>query len=145
MSWYLLDTKDKPGLLWAFLKEFNNQGDLILEGNFKDRGVYRWPDAHEVKETSVARRQTRSPKHDFISLPINEVTTKLLKVELSKSGMFDWGSPFVHYQILVNETLVLLGGDHFHRECVSAFPPVTESFLAGMIDKGIIRGYETYT
>ena len=139
MRWWI-DTKDKPGLLWAFLDHFVDGATAAFEGDLADLGLKELPGAANA-ETDALHRQTRSPMQDFVTVPITPQTIRALKERLAAPGLFRDGGPLLHIQIEHAQQLVFLAGDNFHRECVSAFPPVPEQLLERLRIVGIIRSY----
>ena len=138
MRWWL-DTRDKPGLLWAFLRHFVGVGRVSFEGGLQKLGILELPGA-TYDETDLLKRQTLSPRQDFVIVPIAPETIASLKRNLSAPGLFS--NALLHVQIEHQGQLVLGAYDHFHRECVVAYKPVPQSFLEELVSSGVLRSYQ---
>lgn len=140
MPW-CLDTRDKPGLLWAILDHFNEAGSVSFEGNLKPLQLETIPGAN-LAETPVLKRVTEYPVQDFVVVPINSETTRALKRILARSdALNDWGLA-CHTQVEHQGKLVLGAYDGFHRNCVIAYEPVPDSLLDRLVAVGTLRSYE---
>jgi hypothetical protein len=140
VRWWL-DTRDKPALLWAFLEHFAPDAVAAFEGNLATLELESLPGA-ATQETRVLRRQCRVPRLDFVTVPVTPEAIGLLKQRLAAPGVFREGGPLEHAQIEHAGALVFLAGDHFHRECVSAFVPTPEHLLQRLVAAGVIRAYQ---
>ena len=94
------------------------------------------------EETTVLKRNTRSPKLDFVVLPVSDALLKRLKEQLSKSGVFSIGGSLVHVQIEHQGKLIFGAYDNFDPDCVVADSPFNEVFLSSLQKQGIIHGYD---
>ncbi len=134
-----IDTRDKPGLLLAMMREFAFNSHISFEGSLKNLELERLPGSSQ-NETSALKRTTIKPELDFLVLPLNEDTLNVIWKELSeKDHLVNQG--IIHVQIEHNGKLVFGGYDNFHRECVVAYPSVPVKLLDVLKDNGIIRGY----
>jgi hypothetical protein len=140
MKWWI-DTRDKPGLLWAFLHHFQNEANISFEGSLKHLVLAELPGA-SVSETSVLRRQTHDPILDFVAMPLTPETVGMLHERLSAPGLFQAGGGLIHVQVEHAGYLVLGAYDNFHKDCVVAYEPTPESLLAQLKASGVIRSYD---
>lgn len=136
-----LDTRNKPGLLWAFLERFQGGGVASFEGELQQLGILELPGA-SYDETALLKRQTRSPRQDFVVLSICAETIVSLKPRLNAPGVFNRAGALCHVQIAYRGQLVFGAYDNFHRECVVAYEPVPLSFLDELVATGVLRSYQ---
>ena len=140
MHWWI-DARDKPGLLWAFLDHFPQDSRVSFEGDLANVRLSEVP-GYSIEETPILQRNTLEPRLDFVSIPISVDSIHALKERLSRPGLFDAEGPIVHVQVENSGQLVLGAYDNFHRDCVVAYEPTPEWFLAQLRDAGVIRGFE---
>ncbi len=135
-----IDTRDKPGLLIAMMKEFSTDSHISFEGSLKNLNLNTIAGTSE-NETSELKRQTGSPKLDFLVVPLNEKTVEVIWKELyEKDHLVHEG--IIHIQIECNGKLVFGGYDNFHRECVVAYSSVPVRLLDKLKENGVIRDYK---
>jgi hypothetical protein len=139
VHWWL-DTRDKPGLLWAFLHHFVGRATVCFEGNLGGLELELIPGAGTA-ETPILRRQTVRPVLDFVTFPITESSIHTLKRTLARPGLFKDCGPIIHVQIEHDGTLAFGAFDNFHRECVIANPPTPESLLQELKARGTLRDF----
>ena len=140
MHWWI-DTRDKPGLLWAFLDHFLKDSRVSFEGDLAKLRLSEVPGL-SIEETPILQRNTLEPRLDFVSVPISADSVQALKKRLSQPGLFDAEGSIVHVQVENSGQLVLGAYDNFHKDCVVAYEPTPEWFLARLRDAGVIRGFE---
>lgn len=138
MRWWL-DTRNKPGLLWAFLHRFVG-GRVSFEGRLQSLNLRELPGA-AYDETTLLRRQDTAPPQDFVIVPISAETIASLKRMLNAPGIFDSAGALCHVQVEYQGGIVLGAHDNFHRECIFAQQPVPVSFLDDLIAAGVLRSY----
>jgi len=135
-----IDARDKPGLLYAMMKEFTNKSQISFEGDLSALNFTTLPNA-STKETDSLKRQTTEPELNFIILPLTTETFHNIWHELSeKDHLVNEG--IIHVQIATKEELAFGAYDNFHKECTVAYPLVPTELLQNLKDTGIIRGYE---
>ena len=139
MRWWL-DTRDKPGLLWAFLRLCVGDGRASFEGDLQHLGIGDLPGA-TYDESDLLRRQTRWPRQDFVILPISVETLSTLKRSLGVSGLFKDGGALNHVQVEHHGRLLLRACDNVHRQCVAAYEPVPIALLDELVSVGVLRSY----
>jgi len=135
-----IDTRDKPGLLIAMMREFSGNSHISFEGSLENLNLSGIHGA-SVEETEVLKRQTTSPKLDFLAVPLNEATLDEIWNELSKKDHLVHEG-IIHVQIENGGELVFGGYDNFHRECVVAYPAVPVKLLEELKENGVIRDFK---
>lgn len=140
MTRWWLDTRDKPGLLWAFLNYFREGSLLVLTGQLEQLRLFDLPGA-ERRVRPPEAKQTSWPELDVVAIPITADNTAELKQRLSSPTTFTDPGLVVEAEIIAHGQCVFLAGDSFHRECVSAMPPTPESLLKVLVSSGVIRSY----
>ena len=138
MTRWWLDTRDKPAVLWAFLEHFIQDSTLIFRGSLADLDLVGFPGARVVLRPPGANPR-RWP--DVVELPVSASNIQALKKGLSRPNVFSVPGVFEEVELVHGGRCVFLAGDGFHRECVSAMPPTSESFLQSLVEKGAIRTY----
>jgi hypothetical protein len=139
VHWWL-NTRDKPGLLWAILRQYVGDCRASFEGDLRQLGILQLPGA-TYDETDLLKRQTRWPREDFVILPILPETLSTLKRNLSVSGLFNDGGAISHVQVEHQGRRVLGAYDNFHRQCVVASEPVSVVLLEELVSVGVLRSY----
>ncbi|USD22774.1 hypothetical protein MJO52_06455 [Microbulbifer variabilis] len=135
-----IDPRDKPGLLHAVMEQCTGASLISFEGSLEHLSFYKWPNA-SYEETPVLKRQTISPKLDFVILPLDEESSKGMWKELAeKDHLVREG--IIHVQIAIEGELVFGGYDNFDKECTVAYKGLSEGFLQDLKERGTIRGYE---
>ncbi|OQY45944.1 MAG: hypothetical protein DRR08_27095 [Candidatus Parabeggiatoa sp. nov. 2] len=135
-----INTRDKPGLLLAMMREFKNNSHISFEGSLGHLSFSNMPSASNT-ETEVLKRQTLSSELDFVIIPLTDQTVQnIWKVLSEKDHLVHEG--IIHVQIESNGNLVFGGYDNFHRQCVIAYSGVSIELLERLKEKGVIRGYE---
>jgi hypothetical protein len=69
MSSYLLNTRDKPGLLAALVQALAGEAHISFEGDLSQSRLRQLPGVSDA-ETPTLRRNTTSPRQDFLVLPL---------------------------------------------------------------------------
>lgn len=136
-----LNTRNKPGLLWAILRQYVGDCRASFEGDLQRLGILQLPGA-TYDESDVLMRHTRWPRQDFVILPISSETLSTLKRNLSVSGLFNDGGAIEHVQIEHQGRQVFGAYDNFHRHCVVAYEPVPTALLDELVSIGILRSYQ---
>jgi hypothetical protein len=140
VHWWI-NTRDKPGLLWAFLRHFESDSHVSFEGDLNKLALTELPGA-STAETPVLRRHTLEPSLDFIAIPITEENSLALRERLSAPDLFHDGGALVHVQVEHAGHLVLGAYDNFRKDCVVAYQPTPESLLEQLKNSGVIRSYD---
>jgi hypothetical protein len=140
LQWWI-ETRDKPGLLWAFLRHFGKDSRVSFEGDLATLRLAEVPGA-STAETAVLRRQTTHPTLDFVVIPVTPSALQILHERLSVSGLFQNGGALVHVQVEHEGHLVLGAYDNFHKDCVVAYEPTPVALLEQLKARGVIRSYD---
>jgi len=135
-----LQVRDCQGTLWAFLRKYEGQARISFEGDLQGLHLDELPSA-SFEETPALRRQTISPRLDFVVVSASRENINSLKTCLSKAGVLGRNGTVIHTQIEVGGELIFLACDNFHDDCTAASPSVTESFLAELKSSGALRNY----
>jgi hypothetical protein len=92
-------------------------------------------------ETRALRRQTLTPRADFVVRPLEEDTIRpTLDVVLPDRRFMN---DIVHIQIEKNGRLEFGSYDNFHPECIVCFLGVSTDLLDKLRDNGVIRSWTT--
>lgn len=135
-----IDTRDKPGLLNAMMKAFNNKGTISFEGDLSQLYFDQIHGA-STKETDVLKRATVRPQLDFITVPLTDETINTIWQELiRKDHLVHEG--IIHVQIESGGKMAFGGYDNFHKECVVAYEAVPLEIITSLKQNGVIREYK---
>jgi hypothetical protein len=140
MHW-LLNTRNKPALLWAVIAHAPLPARVSFEGSLKEFHFHELEGA-SFDETPVLHRHTISPRQDFVVVPISPGLLTTLQARLSGPGVFREGGALVHVQVECNGRLAFGAYDQFHKDCVVAYAPFDEAFLDQLHRQGVLRSYE---
>ena len=139
MIW--IDPRDKPGLLLAMMKQFMNSGHISFEGSLGALTFCTWQTSSS-EETDTLKRNTMSPRLDFVVVPLTEQTVPAIWRELSdKDHLVREG--IIHVQIESQGKLVFGGYDNFHRDCTVVSADVPVELLETLKENGVIRSYRS--
>jgi hypothetical protein len=140
MHWRIIP-RNKPALLWEVLNQFKSSGaHLSLEGDLEAYEVLEYPLA-STQESTILKRNTISPRLDFVIIPISEPLIVHLKHHLNGAGVFTKDGGLIHVQVEMGGALVFGAYDNFHKDCTS-IGGVTEQFLEHLVSAAILRSYE---
>ena len=141
---YWIDPRDKPGLLIAVMRELAGSAEISFEGWLGELGLESISGAYS-QETDALRRQTRKPRLDFLVLPLTKESVDVIWRAISEKDHLTDPNGIIHVQIALDGRLVFIGGDNFHRECVSAWEGFPIELLDRLIENGVIRSYRSVT
>src|SRR5262245_20828001 len=135
-----LNVRDKPGLLHRLMCEFAG-GQMSLEGNLAKCSF-----ADEIvvtrDEVGLLKRSTLYHVQDFIVLRLDAATVAPIFMEVLAAGL---SRAIIHVQIEHGGVLQLGAYDNFHAECVVVGPGVSETLLAELKAKHVLRDYSVAT
>jgi hypothetical protein len=119
------------------MEELAGDASMSLEGdlqrcNFKDRIVI------SRDETDLLRRNTITPKLDFIVLSLIPETVDEIFNQIIKAGL---DRAIVHVQIGRDGVIELAAYDNMHPECVVTGPGVDFQLLEDLRTKNVIRSF----
>ena len=85
MTGYLIDVRDKPGLLVAFIKELAGDARISFEGNLAKCNFSSFTTA-TFEPDGAFQRNTIAPRQDYIILPLSEKTIVPILVQVLPEG-----------------------------------------------------------
>ena len=140
---FRLHTKHKQELLFAMMRMLADSDALIsFEGELSNTELVNIAGA-TFSETRLLKRNTTSPKLDFVVLPLTtSIVSAIEKAAVSKIS-FKGYRGIVHVQIEKQGRLIFAAYDHFHEECVWASSDVSASVLADLVEKRVLYSYKS--
>jgi hypothetical protein len=139
---YRLDTRDRPGLLFAMMHALATEGGrMSLEGSLSQTEVMRL-DGVTQDETGALKRATLQPKLDFVVLPLIPATIDAIERAIRSKIAFGGYRGIIHAQIETNGRLAFAAYDNFHKDCVYAGTRVSSEFLDRLIETKVLRSYQ---
>ena len=138
---FRLHTKHKPELLFALMRTLAREDARIsFEGRLSHTELVKIAGA-SLNETEVLKRNTTSPRMDFVVLPLTPGTApEIEKAIVSKVAFKDYAG-IVHVQIERQGRLAFLACDHFHEDCVWVSEAVPATFLAELVKNRVLYSY----
>jgi len=138
---YRLDTRDRPGLLFAMMQALvADDCRISFEGRLSQTGLVQLQGVTE-DEDAVLKRATLQPKLDFFVLPLTpESLPAITKVITSKIAFGERG--IIHVQIVRAGKIAFAAYDGFDRESVVAYSAVPTSLLDQLTETRILRAYK---
>jgi len=139
---YRLDTRDRPGLLFAMMRALATEGGrMSLEGNLAQTEVMRL-DGVVQYETGVLKRATTEPKLDFVILPLFPTTVDAIERAIRSKIGFGGYRGIIHAQIESHGKLVFAAYDNFHRDCVYVGTQISSELLDRLVETKVLRNYQ---
>jgi hypothetical protein len=139
---YRLDTRDRPGLLFAMMHAVATEGSrMSLEGNLSQTEVMRL-DGVTQEETGALKRATLQPRLDFVVLPLAPATVDAIERAIRSKIAFGGYRGIIHAQIEADGKLAFAAYDNFHKDCVYASTQVSSELLDRLIETKVLRGYQ---
>lgn len=140
MTGYLIDSRDKPGVLVAFMKELKGNARITFEGNLDKCDFSSFKSAPSEPD-GVFKRNTIFPRQDYILLPLTGDTIKSILAEVLPEGRCV--HDIEHIQIEKDGKLMFSACDNFDPECT--WTPLTMlPFLEELKKNGLIRSFEMW-
>jgi hypothetical protein len=138
---FRLHTKHKPELLFAVMRSLAHADARIsFEGRLSHTELAKFAGA-SLNETEVLKRNTTSPRMDFVVLPMTpKIVPEIEKAIVSKVA-FKRYSGIVHVQIERQERLAFVACDNFHEDCVWVSEAVPDTFLAELVKSRVLYSY----
>jgi hypothetical protein len=129
--------RDKAGFVRRLMEEFVG-GRMSLEG---DLSRCAFPDDIVLGrgEEGALRRNTLTPRLDFIVLRLEPDTIPLIVKEMMAAGL---RRAIIHVQIDHGGVLQLGAYDNFYPGCVVTGPGVSPALLTELHSAGILRDYK---
>jgi len=137
MAGYLIDARDKPGLLVAFMKALAGNARITFEGDLSNCDFSAFPGA-ACEPDGAFQRNTGAPRQDYILLPLLEETIKPILAQVLPDGRCV--HEIVHIEIEKDGELALSACDYFHPECTWASLS-SEPILRRLKERGVVRSY----
>ena len=96
---YLLDTCDRPGLLFAMMRTFaSERSHIAFEGNLASTELFRLVGgSHE--EMGILKRATIAPQLDFVVLPLSPSRVPEIEKAIRSKVAFAGYRGIIHAQI----------------------------------------------
>ncbi|MCD4728224.1 MAG: hypothetical protein K8R46_11210 [Pirellulales bacterium] len=136
---FWLVAHDKPGLLIAMMKELAGDAWISFEGDLSRCRLTRIPGATQ-SETDILKRITPNPIQEFVVIPLETETMRLILDEVLPEGRVV--HDIIHVQIEKSGKLAFGAYDNFHSDCIVCWPIVPVSLLDNLVDKGVLKTYE---
>jgi len=138
---YRLETKDRPGLLFAMMQVLaGDESRISFEGKLSHTELVKFDGVSE-EEDSVLKRGTLWPKLDFLILSMTTENLPIItKAIRSKIAFGDRG--IIHVQIARHGKMAFAAYDCFHRDCVVAYSGVSIELLDQLTHERVIHGYK---
>lgn len=138
---YRLDTRDRPGLLFAMLRTFaSDLSRIAFEGNLAATELYRLEGA-SYDETEILKRATITPRFDFVVLPLLLSRVPQIQKVIQSKIALGGNRGIVHVQIEVNGELVFGAYDNFHRDTVVVNGTIQTAVLDDLVTNRTLRSY----
>lgn len=137
---FRLHTKHKQELLFAVMRTLAHEDARIsFEGRLSHTELAKIAGA-SLNETEVLKRNTTSPRLDFVALPLTpETVPEIEKAIVSRVAFKDYAG-VVHVQIESQRRLAFVACDHFHEDCVWV-SDVPDTFLAELVKSRVLYSY----
>lgn len=138
---YSLDTRDRPGLLFAMMRTFaSDQSRIAFEGNLAATELYGLEGA-SYEETAILKRATTAPRFDFVVLPLVVDRVPEIQKAIRSKIAFSGYRGIAHVQIEADGVLVFGAYDQFHRETVVEIGTIETSVLDALVKARTLRSY----
>jgi hypothetical protein len=141
ISRFILDTRDKPALLFAMMRKFaSEESRIAFEGNLSSTELFGLEGA-SFDEQGMLRRATVAPKLDFVVLPLRASRVPEVEKAIRSKIAFARYKGIVHVQIQVNGKIVFGAYDNFGRETVVVDGTVSTDLLEELVKDRTLRSY----
>jgi hypothetical protein len=94
-----------------------------------------------LNETEVLKRNTPSPRMDFVVLPLTPGTAPEIEKAIVSKAAFKDQTGIVHVQIERQGRLAFVACDNFHEDCVWVSEAVPATFLAELVKNQVLYSY----
>ena len=126
---YQLRAKQRPQLLLAMMKTLaRTDARISFEGNLSHTELVKLSEA-SFDETQVLRRNTTSPKMDFLVSPLTPEMVSVIEKAVVSKVAFNGYAGIIHVQIESGGRLAFSACDNFQDGCVWVSPAVAAALL----------------
>jgi hypothetical protein len=132
-SWLV---RDKLRFLLAMMEDLAGGAHISFEGDLKALRLSSIPGASK-EETQALKRNTISPKQDFIVLPLESSTSKAIVSAIG--GTIP--NTIIHIQIEKGGSIQFAAYDNFHPQCIVFHPAMDKAILESLVSEDIMRPY----
>jgi len=138
---FALNTRDKPGLLFAMMRTFaSDQSRIAFEGNLAGTELFRLVNAsHE--ETGKLKRATIAPLLDFVVLPLLPTRVAEIEKAIRSKIAFTGYKGIIHVQIERQGEISFGAYDNFGQETVVVSGAISKEALDDLVKNRILRSY----
>src|SRR6266404_3550080 len=137
---YWLIARDKSGLLVHMMRFLAGGAHISFEGNLS-RCEFPATMPRQTEKESILRRQTVSPRQDFVILALEHDTIRpILDVVLPDNRYME---DIIHIQIEKNGGLQFGSYDQFDKNCIVCFLGVPPKFLDELKQRHIVHSWTT--
>jgi len=138
---FRLHTKHKTELLFAVMRTLAHEDARIsFEGRLSHTELAKIAGA-SLNETQVLKRNTTSPRMDFVVLPLTPATAPEIENAIASKIAFKDYAGIVHVQIERQGRLAFVACDHFHQDCVWVSEAVPTTFLVELVKNRVLYSY----
>jgi hypothetical protein len=113
---------------------------ISFEGRLSGTELAKIADA-SLDETEVLKRNTTSPRMDFVVLPLTPGTVPEIEKAIVSKVAFKNSAGIIHVQIETNNSLAFVACDHFHKDCVWVSEAIPPTFLAELVKSQVLYSY----
>lgn len=139
-SYRTVEVRDFVGTLSSLYKEYRGRGHASFEGDLSGLGLSDLSGS-SGEESTILKRQTRSPRLDFVVILLtNENIASLIQI-LAGQDLLGPDGAIIHTQLEVEGKLAFSACDNFHLDCTVASPVIPEKVLASLKATGQIHSY----
>ena len=138
---FRLHSKCKPKLLFAVMRMLAHEDARVsFEGRLWHTGLATIVGA-SLNESEVLKRNTTSPRMDFVVLPLTPGTVpEIENIIVSKVAFKDYAG-IGHVQIERQGRLAFVACDQFHEDCVWVSEAVPDTLLADLVKNWVLYSY----
>ena len=138
---FRLRTKHKQELLFAMMRTLVHEDARIsFEGRLSHTELAKIVGV-SLNETEVLKRNTTSPRMEFLVLPLTPATVPAIEKAVVSKVAFKGYAGIVHVQIERQGRLAFVACDNFHEDCVWASDAVPAPFLAELVKNRVLYSY----
>jgi hypothetical protein len=138
---FRLHTKHKSELLFAMMQTLAQEDAKIsFEGRLSHTELTKIAGV-SLNETEILKRNTTSPRMDFVVLPLTPATVPSIEKAVVSKVAFKGYAGIAHVQIERQGRLEFVACDNFHEDCVWVSKAVPASLLAELVKNRVLHSY----